>query len=106
MRRRHTQVIVRAEDGSLLARGHGLERGESGPMCFLVRDVDRVRLEDGWPSQDDLGQLVILPGDETGILRSRWHAEDQSEWRWRVQLDNHVERVWPGPAGFMCRRQD
>ena len=84
------EVSVRAEDGSLLARGEGLERGEPGPMSFLVRNGGQVGLEDGWPSEDDLGRLVILPGGETGVLRSWWHAEDRSEWRWQVEFANHV----------------
>jgi hypothetical protein len=46
-------------------------------------------LEDGWPSQEDLGRLVILPGGEAGILKAWWHAEDQSEWRWQVEFYNH-----------------
>jgi hypothetical protein len=49
-----------------------------------------VRLEDGWPSEDDLGRLVSLRGRETGVLRSWWHPEDQSEWRWQVEFANHV----------------
>ena len=48
-----------------------------------------VRGED-WPTQDDLGRLVILPGGEAGILQGWWHAEDHSEWRWQIELYNHV----------------
>ena len=48
-----------------------------------------VRGEDGWPSQDDLGRLVILPGGEAGILKTWWHAEDGSQWRWQVEFYNH-----------------
>jgi hypothetical protein len=83
-------VTVRGEDGGVLAEGRGLERGAPGPMSYLVREGNRVRLEDGWPTQDDLGRLVILPGGEAGILQGWWHAEDHSEWRWRIELSNHV----------------
>lgn len=83
-------VEVRDDDGRVLARGDGLERGAPGPMSFLVRDGDRVRLEDGWPGEADLGRLVILPGGEAGLLRSWWHASDHSEWRWLVEFYNHV----------------
>jgi hypothetical protein len=83
-------VTVRDEAGRVLAEGHGLERGQPGPMSFLVRDGRRIRLEDGWPGQDDLGRLVILPGGEAGILKAWWHADDRSQWRWQVEFYNHV----------------
>ena len=82
------QVVVRDADGAVLARGDGLERGAEGPMCWLVVDGDRVRLEDGWPGTDDLGRLVLLPGGEAGVLTAWEHAEDRSWWRWSVEFFN------------------
>jgi hypothetical protein len=82
-------VTVRDEAGNLIAEGRGLERSQPGPMSFLVREGDGIGLEDGWPSQQDLGRLVILPGGEAGILTAWWHAQDQSEWRWQVEFYNH-----------------
>jgi hypothetical protein len=82
-------VTVRGEDGTVVAEGLHLKRGEPGPMSFLVRQGRTIRLEDGWPSQEDLGRLVILPGGEAGILMAWWHAEDRSEWRWQVEFYNH-----------------
>ena len=83
-------VTVRSDDGVVVASGGGLERGERGPMSFLVRKGGKVELEDGWPGQDDVGRLVILPGGEAGILQKWWHAEDRSEWRWQVEFYNHT----------------
>jgi hypothetical protein len=83
-------VTVRDERGAVIAEGKGLERGAAGPMSYLVREGGKIRLEDGWPDQDDLGRVVILPGGEAGILRSWWHAADRSEWRWQVEFYNHV----------------
>jgi hypothetical protein len=83
-------VTVRGEDGTVVASGEDLERGEPGPMSFLVRRGRAILLEDGWPSDDDLGRLVILPGGEAGVLTYWWHAEDHSEWRWQVEFSNHV----------------
>ena len=83
-------VTVRDVAGAVVAEGIGLERGQPGPMSYLVRDRDTVRLEDGWPGRDDLGLLVILPGGEAGILTAWWHADDRSEWRWQIELYNHV----------------
>jgi hypothetical protein len=83
-------VTIRDEAGSVVAQGDGLERGEPGPMSFLVREGSAVRLQDGWPGQEDLGRLVILPGGEAGILKAWWHAEDHSEWRWQVEFYNQA----------------
>lgn len=84
-------VTVRdAATGQVVAQGSGLRRGQPGPMSWLVRDGDRIRLEDGWPAGDDVGRLVLLPGGEAGILRSWWHADDRSEWRWTVEFYNHT----------------
>lgn len=83
-------VLVLDEAGTTVARGAGLERGAEGPMSFLVRTGERIALEDGWPSDADLGRLVILPGGETGELTSWWHAPDKSEWRWQVEFYNHT----------------
>jgi hypothetical protein len=83
-------VTVRDADGKVVAEGGRLERGQPGPMSYLVRDGDRIRLEDGWPGPEDLGRLVILPGGEAGILKAWWHADDRSEWRWQVEFSNHI----------------
>jgi hypothetical protein len=83
-------VAVRNDHGKLLAEGRNLERGEKGPMSYLVRRGNEISLHDGWPTAEDLGRLVILPGGEAGILRAWWHAEDQSEWRWQIEFYNHV----------------
>jgi hypothetical protein len=59
-----------------------------GPMRYLARDGDRIRLEDGWPAQRDVGRLVLLPGGEAGVLTTWEHAEDHSWWWWSVELFN------------------
>jgi hypothetical protein len=84
-------VEVRGEDGTLLARGNDLEREAPGPISFLVRRSDRILLEDGWPTDDDLGRVVILPGGEAGILRTWWHAPDHRSWRWQVEFSNSLD---------------
>jgi hypothetical protein len=84
------EVTVRDEDGKVTATGRDLKRGAPGPMTFLVRDSSQIHLEDGWPSDDDVGRLVLLPGGETGVLLGWWHAADHSQWRWQVEFANHV----------------
>jgi hypothetical protein len=84
-------VEVRGVDGTSIARGEDLERGAPGPMIFLVRDGAAIRLEDGWPTEDDVGRLVILPGGEAGILTAWWHADDRRSWRWTVEFSNSLD---------------
>src|SRR5947209_6391211 len=68
------EVEVRsAENGMVLASGTDLKRHEPGPMSYLVRDGAAITLEDGWPTDDDIGRLVLLPGGEAGILTAWWH---------------------------------
>ena len=47
-----------------------------------------VRREDRWPTDADLGAIVILPGGEAGVLTAWWNAEDGSAWRWSVEFSN------------------
>jgi hypothetical protein len=84
-------IEVRDPAGAPLARGDDLERGAPGPISFLVRNGDRILLEDGWPGDEDLGRVVILPGGEAGILRAWWHAEDRRSWRWQVEFSNSLD---------------
>ncbi len=82
-------IDVRSDDGELLARAERLMRTGDYPISRLTREGDRILREDCWPDQNDIGLPVILPGGEVGILRSWWNAEDESEWRWSVELYNH-----------------
>ena len=84
----HLDVTVRDERGAVIAEGRGLRRTAPGPMSVLLREGGTVRLEDRWPTQQDLGLVVLLPGGEAGILKSWWHAGDHSEWRWQVEFYN------------------
>ncbi len=83
-------VTVRDGDDRTIASEEGLARaGEQLPMTRLWIAGGRVRREDRWPTDADLGSLVILPGGEVGILTAWWHAADGSEWRWGVEFFNH-----------------
>ena len=83
-------VAVRDADERLVARGEDLKRaGEQLPMTRLSRRGDRIEREDRWPSQRDLGSLVVLPGGEAGTLKAWWNAADGGEWRWQVEFYNH-----------------
>jgi hypothetical protein len=82
-------VTIRDGDDRVIARGEPLERrGPYLPTTRLWLEGDEVRREDRWPTDDDLGSLIILPGGEVGTLVAWWNAPDGSEWRWRVEFYN------------------
>lgn len=86
---RKVAVTVREGDDRVLARGEGLVRdGRYLPMTRLWIEGDAVRREDRWPTDEDLGSVVILPGGEAGILTAWWNADDGSSWRWQVEFSN------------------
>jgi hypothetical protein len=82
-------VTVRQGDDRVVARGKPLEReGPYLPMTRLSIDGDDVKREDRWPTDADLGAIVILPGGEAGVLTAWWNASDGSAWRWSVEFSN------------------
>ena len=82
-------VTVRHGDDRAVARGEPLERtGPYLPMTRLAVQGDTVVREDRWPTDADLGSIVILPGGEAGLLTAWWNAEDGSAWRWSVEFSN------------------
>jgi hypothetical protein len=84
----HLTVMVRDDEGTLLAKGSDLEATADTPMARLTRQGNKVHREDIWPSHNDIDKIVLLPGGEAGILTEWWNADDQSEWRWRVEFYN------------------
>ena len=82
-------VVVRDDEGQVLAQGSGLMRTVKRPMARLTVRGGRIARQDLWPDEGDTGRPVILHGGEVGILLSWWNAEDGSEWRWRVEFYNH-----------------
>ncbi|HZP56470.1 MAG TPA: hypothetical protein VFC53_02820 [Dehalococcoidia bacterium] len=83
------RVEVRDDAGNLLAFGDQLAlEGPYFPMTRLRRQGARVIREDLWPTAEDIGRPVLLPGGEAGILEAWWNAADGSEWRWTVEFYN------------------
>ncbi len=86
---RRVSVTVRQGDDQVIARGEALSRsGGYLPMTRLALEGDAVKREDRWPTEADLGTVVILPGGEAGILTAWWNEEDGSAWRWSVEFSN------------------
>ncbi|HEX9269782.1 MAG TPA: hypothetical protein VF998_08060 [Candidatus Limnocylindria bacterium] len=82
-------VTVREGDDRVIARGEPLTRsGPYYPMTRLERRGDAIVREDRWPTERDLGTVVILPGGEAGILLAWWNADDGNEWRWSCEFHN------------------
>ena len=82
-------VEVHSQAGRRLAKGQDLPQTADCPMARLTRRGSRVFREDLWPTEKDIGRLVILPGGEVGQLLEWWNAEDGSEWRWQLEFYNH-----------------
>jgi hypothetical protein len=85
------RVEVRDDGGSVLASGDQLPAtsGTHLPMTRLRREGAKIVREDVWPTPAALGDIVLLPGGEAGVLRAWWNADDGSEWRWTVEFYNH-----------------
>ncbi len=82
-------ATVRGADGQVLAEGKDLPATDDTPIARLTRRDNQIEREDIWPTDADLGRLVILPGGEVGTLIQWWNADDHSEWRWQIELYNH-----------------
>ena len=82
-------VEVRSEQGQRLAFAENLPFTADRPIARLIIQGENITREDLWPTENDIGQTIILPGGEVGKLASWWNAEDGSEWRWQVEFYNH-----------------
>jgi hypothetical protein len=83
-------IVVRNDADELVARASGLRADGARPMSRLRLQGRTISRENVWPSDDDIGRPVILPGGEVGILLSWWNADDGSAWRWRVEFSNRI----------------
>ena len=82
------RVIVRSEDGTLKAEGKELAATLDSPMARLRCVGGKIEREDVWPTTEDIGRIVLLPGGEAGALLEWWNAPDKSEWRWKIEFYN------------------
>ena len=82
-------VEIRSDDGRRLAYARDLAQTADRPMARLTLWGEQVSREDLWPTENDIGLVIILPGGDVGKLVSWWNAKDGSEWRWQVEFYNH-----------------
>jgi hypothetical protein len=83
-------ATVRADSGELIAHSQDLSRTARTPIARLTRDGNHIQRQDIWPTSQDIGRPVLLPGGEVGILKGWWNPPDGSEWRWQVEFYNHL----------------
>jgi hypothetical protein len=83
------RVDVWDDEGRLLARVDQLACTAETPIARLTRRDGTLEREDIWPKEEDIGQPIILPGGEVGMLTAWWNDEGQQEWRWSVEFYNH-----------------
>lgn len=82
-------AAVRTANEQLVAFAKELPSTDDTPIVRLTRRGNHLERIDIWPTDADLGQLVLLAGGEVGRLKAWWHADDHSEWRWQIELYNH-----------------
>jgi len=84
-------ITVRDAEDRVVAHGSWLQRaGSRYPLTRIERHGSELTREDRWPTDSDLGTIVILPGGEAGVLKAWWNALNGSEWRWSVKFYNHT----------------
>ena len=70
-------VVVRDGQAGILSKASELRRdGPHFPMARLQGAGMSIRREDRWPSEADLGSLVVLPVGEPSELKSCWNSDD------------------------------
>ena len=84
-------VEVRDQTGDIVARADDLGADGATPISRLTLVDGRFERENIWPTDDDLGTVVILPGGEAGVLSSWWNADDRRSWRWSIELSNSLD---------------
>jgi len=82
-------VTVRQPDGQILAQAV-LDRGSDSPLCRINRQTEGMSAHEVWPSDSDIGRVVLLPGGEAGILTQWWNNADHTAWRWGLEFSNQV----------------
>ena len=84
-------VQIYDEAGELVAEGRDLAAEGATPISRLTLNEGRFKRENVWPTEADLGTVVILPGGEAGILTAWWNADDERSWRWSIELSNSLD---------------
>jgi hypothetical protein len=82
-------VSIYKHDGNRIALGEDLDRKNDTPIAKLTRKNGDIERDDIWPTENEIGCAILLPGGEVGILQKWWNAPDFSEWRWQIELYNH-----------------
>lgn len=84
-------IDVLDSEGAVRVRGRDLHADGATPISRISIDGDTMSRENVWPTQQDIGTVVILPGGEAGVLTEWWHADDRRSWRWHIELSNSLD---------------
>ena len=79
-------VEVFANGERLIAIGTDLRAAEDTPINRLTIDGMRVVREAMWPSEEDRGAIVLLPGGEAGELQTWDTDQARQRWVWSVRF--------------------
>jgi len=77
---------VFADGERLIAIGTDLRAAEDTPINRLTIDGMRVVREAMWPSEEDRGAIVLLPGGEAGELQTWDTDQARQRWVWSVRF--------------------
>ena len=86
-------VDVTSNGSRLIATGRDLRGDGSAPMSRLRIEGLRITRTDVWPSDDDLGTIVVLHGGEAGELLT-WETDDELlHWTWSLRFQGRGDRI-------------
>jgi hypothetical protein len=100
----HTSILVHAPPNAidvdatvngaqLIATGRDLRGEGSAPMSRLRIEGLRISRTDVWPTEADLGTIVVLHGGEAGELLA-WDTDDEMlHWTWSLRFRGRGDRI-------------
>ena len=85
-------VDVTSSGSRLIAMGCDLRGDGAAPMSRLRIEGLRITRTDVWPTDADLGTVVVLHGGEAGELLA-WETDDQRlHWTWSLRFHERGDR--------------
>lgn len=86
-------VDVTSSGSRLIAMGRDLRGDGAAPMSRLRIEGLRITRPDVWPTDVDLGTVVVLHGGEAGDLLSWETDEARLHWTWSLRFRGRGDRI-------------